>query len=81
MPAIMISAEVGSIPKVTGISSAMLADGPMPGSTPTIVPRSTPTKVYQRLIGWRQTRKAVEDVGQSFHGSRLSERQDAPRQA
>src|SRR4051812_12081279 len=57
MPAIMMSADVGSIPKVTGMSNAMLADGPMPGSTPTIVPRNTPRNVYQRLTGCRQTRK------------------------
>src|SRR5688572_17888085 len=51
----MISAEVGFIPNVTGIRSAMPAEGPIPGSTPMIVPRKTPMKVYQRLIGCRQT--------------------------
>ena len=51
MPHIMMSADVGFIPNVTGMSSAMLADVPMPGSTPTIVPRNTPRNVYQRLIG------------------------------
>jgi len=32
----------------------MPAAGPMPGNTPTIVPRKQPTRVYQRLIGCRQ---------------------------
>src|SRR6185503_4441572 len=51
----MMRAEVGFIPNVTGIRSAIPAEGPMPGSTPMIVPRKTPMKVYQRLIGCRQT--------------------------
>jgi hypothetical protein len=55
----MMRAEVGFIPKVTGISSAMPAEGPMPGRTPMIVPRKTPRNVYQRLIGWRQTAKPL----------------------
>src|SRR5688572_22894192 len=59
MPAIMMSADVGFIPNVTGISSAMPAEGPMPGSTPMTVPRNTPMKVYQRLIGCRQTAKPL----------------------
>src|SRR5688572_32239450 len=37
--------------------SAMPAEGPMPGRTPMIVPRKQPRKVYQRLIGCRQTEK------------------------
>ena len=57
MPHIMMRADVGFMPNVTGIRSAMLADGPIPGSTPTIVPRNTPRNVYQRLIGCMQTAK------------------------
>src|SRR5436190_10663879 len=59
MPAIMISAEVGFMPNVTGMSSAIPAEGPMPGSTPMMVPRNTPMKVYQRLIGCMQTAKPL----------------------
>src|SRR5215212_6624484 len=57
MPAIMMRADVGFMPKVTGMSKAMPAEGPIPGSTPMIVPRKTPRNVYQRLIGCRQTAK------------------------
>jgi hypothetical protein len=46
----MISAAVGERVKVTGSSIAMVATGPMPGSTPTSVPRTTPTKQNKRFI-------------------------------
>ena len=59
MPHIMISAEVGFMPKVTGISSAIPADGPIPGNTPMMVPRNTPRKVYHRLIGIVLTAKPL----------------------
>ena len=45
MPASMISAVVGFIPNVIGISNAMPADGPIPGRWLIIVPMKTPTKV------------------------------------
>src|ERR1044071_8018078 len=86
MPHIMMSAEVGFIPNVTGMRSAMPADGPMPGSTPMIVPMKTPRKVYQRLIGWRQTAKPLrmwvrvstvtsqrQDAGREVHAEHLDE--------
>src|SRR6185503_9197903 len=79
MPAIMMSAEVGFIPNVTGISNAMLADGPMPGSTPTMVPRKTPRNVYQRLIGCRQTAKPLMMCCR-VSTARSSERQDTARE-
>jgi hypothetical protein len=41
----MISAVVGSMPNVTGISSAMPAEGPMPGRWLIMVPMKTPIKV------------------------------------
>jgi hypothetical protein len=44
MPASMMSAEVGSSEKVIGSSMAMVADEPMPGSTPIKVPSSTPIR-------------------------------------
>jgi hypothetical protein len=44
MPASMISAPAGDSEKVIGNSMAMVAVGPMPGSTPTSVPSSTPMK-------------------------------------
>jgi hypothetical protein len=43
MPASMISAAVGGRWKVIGSSMAMVATGPMPGSTPISVPTMQPT--------------------------------------
>jgi hypothetical protein len=51
MPANMMNACVGSMPLVTGSSSATAIAGPMPGSTPTKVPRNTPRAAYRRLVG------------------------------
>ena len=42
MPASMISAPTGATLKVIGSSIAMVASGPMPGSTPISVPTETP---------------------------------------
>src|SRR3954468_17273672 len=79
MPHIMMSAEVGFIPHVTGISSAIPAEGPIPGSTPMIVPRKTPMNVYQRLIGCRQTAKPFR-MWVSVSTACSSERQDSRRE-
>src|SRR5687768_4077410 len=57
MPASMINAVTGSKLKVIGRSMAMVAVGPMPGSTPMIVPRSTPTKQKTMLIGVKAVSK------------------------
>ena len=56
----MISAEIGGRVKVTGSSIAMVATGPMPGSTPISVPSSTPTKQYIRF--WQGQRDAEADA-------------------
>ena len=53
----MISAVVGESAKVEGSSSAMAPTGPMPGSTPTMVPMTTPTKHANRLPGVSATPK------------------------
>src|SRR4051794_28761738 len=55
MPASMIMAPVGSSLKVSGRSMAMVAGGPRPGSTPMIVPSTTPITQKSRLIGVRAT--------------------------
>jgi hypothetical protein len=44
MPASMIIAVSGSMPKVMGSSSAMVGIGPMPGSTPIRVPSRQPSR-------------------------------------
>ena len=40
----MMSAETGGSTKVAGSSMAIVATGPMPGSTPMSVPRITPMR-------------------------------------
>src|SRR5713101_4408355 len=46
MPASIIKAGTGASPKVNGSSMATVATGPIPGSTPTKVPRKQPMKQY-----------------------------------
>src|SRR5512140_2030906 len=50
MPASMMSADTGGSTKVAGSSIEMVAIGPIPGSTPISVPRSTPMKQYMMLL-------------------------------
>src|SRR5213075_2476853 len=57
MLASMISAPTGGRPKVIGSSIAMVASGPMPGSTPIKVPTSAPIRHSPRLVGVTATPK------------------------
>src|SRR5881394_2847563 len=57
MPASMISAPTGGRPKVIGNSMAIVAKGPMPGSTPIRVPTSAPIRQSPRLVGVTATPK------------------------
>src|SRR4249920_758189 len=57
MPASMMSAPVGSMPKVIGSSMVMVAIGPTPGSTPISVPMRQPTKHSARFLSDRATLK------------------------
>src|SRR5437764_3607382 len=57
MPASMISAPTGGRPKVIGNSMAIVARGPMPGSTPIKVPTSAPIRQSPRLVGVTATPK------------------------
>src|SRR6202521_6434178 len=57
MPASMMSAETGGRTNVAGSSIAIVAIGPMPGSTPISVPRMHPMKQYQMLLQVRATPK------------------------
>src|SRR5262245_58274329 len=59
MPASMMSAPSGGAPYVTGSSMAMVATGPIPGSTPMAVPSSTPIRQKPRLMGVRAAPKPV----------------------
>src|ERR1700712_620663 len=51
MPANMMNAALGGRLYVRGSSRATVIAGPMPGSTPTAVPSSTPITAYSRFIG------------------------------
>src|SRR5436190_2044827 len=57
MPASMMSAGTGGRLNVIGRSIAIVASGPMPGSTPIRVPRSTPRKQNQMFCQERATLK------------------------
>src|SRR5690348_4472369 len=53
----MMIAPVGFMWNVSGSSIATVAGGPSPGSTPTTVPRNTPTKHHSRFPGSSATPK------------------------
>src|SRR5205085_11511964 len=74
MPASMISAPTGGRPYVIGSSIAMVASGPMPGSTPISVPTSAPTRQSPRLVGVT----AIEKPNQRF-AKRSMGRSSEPR--
>ena len=56
----MISAPTGGRPKVIGSSIAMVASGPMPGSTPISVPTRAPIR-HSRTFHGRQRDAEAED--------------------
>ena len=49
----MISAEVGSTDNVTGSKRAIASAGPIPGSTPTKVPKNVPSNPYIKFCAER----------------------------
>src|SRR5262252_6960674 len=55
MPASMMMPPAGSILKVSGRRSAMVAAGPSPGMMPTTVPSRQPTKHQNTLLGCSAT--------------------------
>src|SRR5665647_522365 len=72
MPDSMMMAPTASRLKVSGSSMATAATGPMPGSTPTRVPTSTPMKQYQRFISETAVEKPNDRFGISCEKSMLS---------
>ena len=50
-------ALAGAILNVSGSKSAMVATGPIPGNTPISVPKNTPMKHDNKLMGSRATEK------------------------
>ena len=61
----MIRPDTGSRWKVSGSSIAMVAIGPMPGSTPISVPISAPISAKPRLAGVSATAKPVARLASS----------------
>src|SRR5215813_6746843 len=53
-------APTGFIPNVSGSKIEMVASGPMPGSTPTMLPTSTPTKHHMMFCGSKATPKPYQ---------------------
>ena len=56
----MMIPEVGSMPKVSGSSSATPDGGPSPGSAPIRMPMTTPQIAISRLNGVSATEKPSE---------------------
>src|SRR5947209_5162896 len=73
MPASMMSAATGFRLKVIGSSMAIVATGPMPGSTPISVPRITPMKQYITFSGWTATTKPIQRLWKISIGGALAE--------
>src|SRR5512139_139311 len=65
MPASMINAPTGGNPNVIGRSMATVATVPMPGSTPTSVPTSAPSKQNPMLYGCTATEKPSARLARS----------------
>ena len=59
-PASIRMAPTGLMPKVSGSRIEIVASGPMPGSTPTMLPISTPMKHHIRFCGSSATPKPYQ---------------------
>ena len=57
MAAIMMIPDVGGIIVVTGSRIAIPAEGPIPGSTPIIVPMRHPTNAQKRFVAEKAVAK------------------------
>src|SRR5918993_2229432 len=70
MPANMMIEPAGSSLNVIGSSRATVSAGPMPGSTPTAVPRRTPMRANIKFAGWMATaRPPAREVKASMAAS------------
>src|SRR5262245_51428350 len=78
----MMMAPAGFMLKVSGSSIAMVAGGPRPGSTPTTVPRSTPTKHHSRFAGWSATENPCSRPARmsTLEAQRARRKREAQRQ-
>src|SRR5258706_8121787 len=64
----MMIPEVGSMPKVSGISNATPDGGPMPGSAPIRIPTITPTVAMNRLNGVSAIEKPIDRLARKSSG-------------
>src|SRR5205807_6250479 len=78
MPASMMRPDTGSRWKVSGSSIAIVAIGPMPGSTPINVPINAPIRANIRFAGVSATSKPTARL---FSSSILPLRPDRDRQS
>ena len=67
MPEKKIIEAVTSTLPVIGSSIATATAGPMPGSTPTAVPRAQPTRHQSRLTGVIAAREALQQCVEDVH--------------
>src|SRR5450759_652370 len=84
-PVNMMSPVSGPIPTVNGSMKVIVAAGPTPGSTPTIVPRKEPTKQASRFVTVSRLRKpcsnwSVASMGLAQQPARQVEVQQAIEQ-
>ena len=79
----MISAPIGSMPKVIGSSMVMVAIGPTPGSTPISVPIRQPRKhsaeVLERERDAQAQRQIVDEIDHESGTSRRLSASDRAR--
>ena len=71
----MMSADTGGTLKVIGSSMAIVASGPMPGSTPISVPRKQPTKQNHRFCSVSATlNPSIRLLNSSMQDTPMSKR-------
>ncbi len=77
----MISAATGATLKVIGSSIAMVASGPMPGSTPISVPTETPIEAIEQVLQRERDAEAEDQVVEQIHGGASPAREQRIGQA
>ena len=72
-------AVVWSILRVSGSNIAMVAAGPKPGNTPTMVPRITPTKHQNKFTGVSATENPSRRLPRSSMIQRSNPESESPK--
>ena len=57
-------AATGFMPKVSGSRIEMVATGPRPGSTPTMLPTNTPRKTPHQVVRLERDAEPVPEIGE-----------------